>query len=881
MKPVRLTICGWGPYKGKQEIDFTGFNERGLFLITGPTGAGKTTVFDAITYALYGNMSGEIREKNSVRSDFAQADVPTYVELLMTHDGETYTIYRNPEYLRPRKRKAADKTKKQAAEKETQAESETLTREKERAVLTGPDGRSIEGSSEVTRKVQELLKLDYRQFKQLSMIAQGEFARLLSAPPSEKTRIFREIFGTDVYEKMASLLKGRSGSIYKQIMECRHKMDEDIDMLLRDGIVEESSGSYFYEGVISCLEEREKQLKKEWKESQKNCTKKEEEIRKLTAQVAEGEKVKGLFDKLEKEKRRKEELLLKKREIKEKETLLKRQEKAVSMKTAELMLASAEEKAALLAEETGSILSEIRELSDQQKEKEDFYADREETALAYGNEEKLAETERLLKQEDEKKSSMENELCKLQEDYLAAEKEEERTKLLYEQADKAYRHGMAGILAENLLEGEPCPVCGAVHHPILAAKSSEYSEEQVKILKADFEKKQNARVALHGKTTAQLVQVQSFDEQIEKLRENLAFLQECRKKCKKTILLYMNGHREEEFKADIKEYEQRLTILEEKQKLLKKRKAEQTEAGKVLKQQQKEFNEKLSLSGFASKEDYVSSLADEETILKNREEIQSYRQECRSNDEMIVHLEEETKRAKPEDIQKLKEKMQQAVLEKKELFATHARLESSLQSVKKGLSSLKEKNIHLNSLMERYSLLRDLDDAANGNNKKRLVFEQYVLASYFEDILKAANIRLRMMSSGRYELRRVKQISDGRSKDNLEIEVLDYYTGKYRSVKTLSGGESFKASLALALGMSDVVQAESGGRKVEALFIDEGFGSLDSESLEQACQALQSLVEKDRLIGIISHVPELTEKIGNQIQIRKTNSGSTAVIMLS
>lgn len=868
MKPVKLTICGWGPYKGKQEIDFTGFKERGLFLITGPTGAGKTTVFDAITYALYGNLSGEMREKNSVRSDFAQADVPTYVELLMTHDGETYTIYRNPEYLRPRKRKASG--------------ADTMTKEKERAVLTGPDGKSIEGSSEVTKKVQELLKLDYRQFKQLSMIAQGEFARLLSAAPSEKTRIFREIFGTDIYERMASILKGKSGNIYKQIMECRHKMDEDIDMLLRDGIVEESSGSYFYEGIISFLEESEKQLNKELEESFKNCSEKEEEIKQLTVRVAEEKRVRGLFEKLEKEKQRYKELLGRVHEIEDKKALLSKWEKANSIRTAELRLISAEEKEALLSDELESILNEIKELSVKKKEEEAFYADKEETALAYEKEKKLAETELLLKQVQKQKSGMEKELCKLQEDYLGAEKEEEKAKLLYEQADKAYRHGIAGILAENLLEGEPCPVCGAVHHPEPAAKSSKLpSEEFVKELKNAFEEKQRERVALHGKTTAQLAQVQSLDAQMEELKETSTRLKESRDKCKKTIILYIAEHKEEEFEINIKKYEQRLTVLEEKQKLLKKRNDEQLAAKVNLEQMQNEFEEKLSASGFLSREDYSSSLADEEAILKRREEIQSYQQECRLSSGMVTHLEEETAKAKLEDIEQLKDKMQKAVLKKKELFEAHTLLENNLQSVKKGLSSLKEKNIRLSKLMESYSLLKDMDDAANGNNKKRLVFEQYVLASYFEDILRAANIRLRLMSSGRYELRRVKQISDGRSKDNLEIEVMDYYTGKYRSVKTLSGGESFKASLALALGMSDIVQAESGGRKVEALFIDEGFGSLDSESLEQACLTLQSLVEKDRLIGIISHVAELSEKIGNQIQIRKTNGGSTATIMLS
>ena len=222
MKPIKLTLCGWGPYKEKQEVDFTNLGERGLFLITGPTGAGKTTLFDAITYALYGCMSGEIREKArvSVRSDFAGADVPTYVELLMEHGGKEYHIYRNPEYLRPRKRKSTAK----------EGDSSALTKEKERAVLTDPEGKVTEGVSEVNKTIYNLLKLDYRQFKQLSMIAQGEFARLLSALPSEKTRIFREIFGTDMYEKLAADLKAKSGALYKQIMEYRHKMDENITM---------------------------------------------------------------------------------------------------------------------------------------------------------------------------------------------------------------------------------------------------------------------------------------------------------------------------------------------------------------------------------------------------------------------------------------------------------------------------------------------------------------------------------------------------------------------------------------------------------------------------------------------------------------------------
>lgn len=884
MKPVKLTVCGWGPYKEKQEIDFTGFKERGLFLITGPTGAGKTTVFDAITYALYGNMSGEMREKNSVRSDFAQADTPTYVELLMTHNGEPYTIYRNPEYLRPKRRR----TSKNAAGKEEVKEAvraaaqETLTKEKERAVFTGPDGKSIEGSSEVTRRVQELLRLDYRQFKQLSMIAQGEFAKFLSASSLEKTRIFREIFGTDIYEKVASLLKRRSGEVYKQIMEYRNRMDEDIDMLLRDGILEEREGGNFYDGMISKLEEQAKKLKKECKVSRKNFAKVEDEVQGLTIRIAKAEKIAGLLEKLEKEKQHRELLFLREDEMKEKAGLLLKQEKAASLRGAELQLNTEKEKMDSLLKEVDGISGELKELTAIKREEESFYHEREMTAHAYEEEKQKADAELLLKERQKECSRKEKELGILQDAYLTAEGEEEAAKSLYEQADKAYRHGIAGILARNLSEGKPCPVCGSLHHPAPVDISGEVPDEtKVKAFKEVFEEKQKDRVRLHGQTTACLSQVQTVKESIEELEKKCLLLAESKKQRKDTVAAYIAKHSKEEFESCLRKYEQRLAVLEEKQKTLERKKKDQLEESKKLSAFRKEFEEKRLQLGFETKEAYLAMLADENTILKNREEIQDYQQECHLNSEMIAHLEEETKEERPEDIQALSDKLQQVSAAKKELADECAELENRLLTVQKGLSSLKEKNTKLGGLMENYSLIKDLDDAANGNNKKRLVFEQYVLASYFEEILHAANIRLKCMSSGRYELRRMLKISDGRSKDNLEIEVMDYYTGKYRSVKTLSGGESFKASLSLALGMSDVVQTKSGGRRVEALFIDEGFGSLDSESLEQACLTLQSLVEKDRLIGIISHVPELAEKIGDQIQIRKTNAGSTAVIMLS
>ena len=324
-----------------------------------------------------------------------------------------------------------------------------------------------------------------------------------------------------------------------------------------------------------------------------------------------------------------------------------------------------------------------------------------------------------------------------------------------------------------------------------------------------------------------------------------------------------------------------LTLLTEKERNNKIRQDALQEAEEQAEVSREEFEKKQTEAGFADVAAYRQFLVEEKETKLLRKEIAEYYAGCLANQEMLAHLQEETQNKSLPDLEALKLSLVQAKQESKELLKEQTGAAQLVRDTETLAASLRDKQEKLDRLMEKYQMVKDLDDAANGNNKKRLIFEQYVLAAYFERILHAANLRLHTMSGGRYELKRMEQIQDGRSKDNLEIEVLDYYTGKYRSVRTLSGGESFKVSLALALGMSDVVQAGSGGIRVETLFIDEGFGSLDSESLEQACLTLQSLVEKDRLIGVISHVPELSEKIGNQIRVHKTNAGSGLEVVVS
>ncbi len=294
----------------------------------------------------------------------------------------------------------------------------------------------------------------------------------------------------------------------------------------------------------------------------------------------------------------------------------------------------------------------------------------------------------------------------------------------------------------------------------------------------------------------------------------------------------------------------------------------------------KELNLQIKEYGFSDREQYERSHRTPEKQKAMEKELRSYQEETRFVKDLIEQLKKDIGKKEFQELSPLKDKRHELESTKEKLLCEQKKWTVLLDAIKRTLDSLRENLTELKTVSEEYGFVKDLDNIANGVNPKKLVFEQYVLASYFEEILRAANLRLFKMTSGRFEMSRLKQVGDGRSRDNLEIQVMDYYTGKYRSVKTLSGGESFKASLSLALGMSDVIQAFHGGIRVDTLFVDEGFGTLDAESLDQACEILSSLVESDRLIGIISHVPELRERIDSQLVVEKTSGGSTIKIMV-
>ncbi|NLL77305.1 MAG: SMC family ATPase [Clostridiales bacterium] len=873
MKPRILILSGWGPYKDKVEVDFTRLEERGLFLITGATGAGKTTLFDAITYALYGAMSGEMREKNSVRSDFADADTPTFVELLMQHGGEEYRIVRNPEYLRPKRR---------------QNGSGEYTKEKENAVLYMPDGNVIQGSSEVNRKIQEILVLDYRQYKQISMIAQGEFAKLLSASPAEKTRIFREIFATSVYDKFAGNLRSRSGELYKQVMECRHRMEEDIHMLSAGGIENDeelltllSGENYHYEKVLERLGETLKKYETAFTEAQEKYVSLEKETTALTEKISLAEQINEKLCKLEKERETNNALKGKQNEIEIKEEELKKARAAASL-TGDYIKSENEKKQleALLKKEQENG-KELEELKERKSDIQSLYDKRDRIMTAYECRNTYNEKKTLLNEIRRQKEKKQEELCKLQKEYLEKEAVAEEKKEAYETADRLYKWAAIGIAARLLREGEPCPVCGSLEHPDIAESTEDVpDEEKLKNLREIYHKANQSLMEIHGKTSAckgevqgKIDQEEDMNRQIEETSHRLAAIEE-------SVLEVVNGMPQVEYEKIVLLYQKLQVQEEEKTAALAKLGEEITAQKNKVEETEAIFVRKYEEAGFSDFHIFKQSIRSNAQITLLESEINDYYRKLQASDNMIIHLSEETQGKEKTDISALEGELRRKREEKQEALSMQSKWNYRLQETKKIRKSLQEKLCRLQKLNREYGMVKDLDNLASGNNPKRLVFEQYVLAGYFEEILRAANIRLFKMTNGRFELSRPEEVSDGRTKDNLEMQVFDYYTGKYRSVKTLSGGEAFKASLALALGMSDVIQSYSGGIRVETLFVDEGFGSLDSESLEQACRTLMSLVEKDRLIGIISHVPELSEKIEKQIVVTKTNVGSSIKVVV-
>ena len=752
MKPTSLVLSGWGPYRGMEQADFETM-QQGLFLVSGPTGSGKTTIFDGITFALYGEVSGSIREKDSLRSDFADASTPTFVTLNFTHRGKQYRVTRNPKYDRPK------------------LKGEGMTTEPEGGELYEGETLLASGSSQVTERVTGLLGLDYRQFRQISMIAQGEFQQLLVSSSKERTQIFRDIFQTRIYDTMTALLSARVKALNGRIDEVKHRADEITGTFrIENGDWEElkSKKNRNYRKILDFIEQEDDRLESRERELASRLGELDRSYKEQVRAIEELRSGNQAVRKYENDRK----------------TLEKLEEERDSLKEQKRELAKAYGRIPVRRERLEGKKSELRVLEEQKKG--------------------LASWQAACRQ-----------LTERQETYLKLDGEAKEKKRIYEYQDDCFKKAAAGIIARDLTEGIPCPVCGSTVHPAPASMEGEVPDEkEIRRLKADYEAASEKASTAAGAAAALVGAVKNMEE-------NLGVMD-----------LSDGGEKA------LLEIGEKLKLLEEETK----------QEEKEIRDCEKEYQDcsvKLEKQKAAYSQLKASIRVPKQTELVDLSGFEAALSECERD-------------------------RKQTAREKERTGAALALNRQSLSTLK-GHLEVKEK------LETEYGVVRELERAAGGYNGRNLVFEQYVLSVYFEDILRAANRRLLKMSGERYELHRLERARDRRSRESMEMEVLDQYTGKRRSVKSLSGGEAFNAALALALGTSDVIQSYAGGIQVEALFVDEGFGSLDAEALEQAVAILTSLSGGSSMVGIISHVEELKEQIGSHILVEKTNQGSRIV----
>ncbi len=915
MRPIELRISAFGPYAGRTVLELDRLGTRGLYLVTGDTGAGKTTIFDAITYALYGEASGDNREPAMFRSKYADPDTPTEVELCFDYGGKRYTVKRNPEYERRKTR------------------GDGYTTQKAEATLTYPDGRVVTRQREVDSAVREIMGINRSQFLQIAMIAQGDFLKLLLASTEERKKIFRQIFKTQRYQALQDKLKQMSAELQNQCEAARGNIRQYIEGILCDEndvlsleVQKAQDGVLPVAEVVTLLEnllEKDEQALGEVQNS----------IRKAEQQLEESNRKLGILENREKTKT----ALEKARQGLAEETTqnLKLQS---AFKAAEERLPERDklsnEKAQIEAEYSRyealeTLTQQIRKAksviakagqqleTDQRTwegERKKFSSLQAEYTSLENAGEGREKTERRRDSEKERLSNLnqlalafsnwhqqEKDLTTCQAEYLQKAEASRKAGAAYEEQNRAFLDAQAGIMAALLTEGTPCPVCGSLTHPSPAHKPEKApTETQLKKAKEQAEKARRAAEESSAQCREMKVKCDGQKEEIEKqlvalgetfsLEEAEAWLPTEQQKLAHS--LQELGTAISALEKQLKRRKELAALLPEREEALKKEEARLSDVAKVLEgqkaalqEQQKQWEterKKLRYADQAEAEKQAAALGKamtdltkaydvaQKALASSKEKMAGF---ASTVQELSAQLQEDCNLKREEEVEK-----KTLLTEKKEKDDCRAKLlHTRLSSNRKVLEGIRGKAETLDVLEKRYSWLKALSNTANGNisGKEKVMLETYIQMTFFDRIIARANTRFMVMSGGQYELKRRREAENNRSQSGLELDVIDHYNGTERSVKTLSGGESFKASLSLALGLSDEIQASAGGVKLDTMFVDEGFGSLDEESLDQAMRALSGLAEGNRLVGIISHVADLKNRIDRQIVVTKEKSGGS------
>ncbi|MDF2609734.1 MAG: sbcC [Lachnospiraceae bacterium] len=1047
MKPLKLTISAFGPYSGTTTIDFECFGNSGLFLISGDTGAGKTSIFDAISYALFEKTSGQTRDSNGVRSDFATLDVFTEVTLEFLHKGQKYILNRYPDQTRKSERKG-------------QAE------QKKGAYIIMPDGTKIDGRNEVRAIIASILGgLGYDQFKQIAMLAQGEFLELLLADSDKRNEILQKVFNTEFYKKVAirlreseSALRNECDDLEKSVLQYLDGIKTDENSVFYQSITELKSfkninqvneilellgqiileDSKIQSEISIDLEKFEKENNKliqretagkalnyDIKEKSRLWLVKEEldgkkaEMRTLEEKGTLGQKALSYIKPKEDAKKREEtaliqleakiekvksEIIIQEVKLKEaKNTYEFESSKEVTREKCYIEIKNIEERLpqydklkdrknhhSIVLDKIAKVDTKITALSENLLEKKQQFQELiqelsglEDSPMQLINCLNHLERENRLKIRIDNLSVDNARLIKLKETtqknklaYIEKEEQYEISNTDYEVKQKAFLREQAGILASNLVDGEPCPVCGSLEHPnitswlqdapteaeliklkevrdilskemqaasITARESKIELETKVDVMKADIlelgTRAEDANLSsdlidladlqdklLHLKTEkAEQIKVRKNEELILKLKCNRKEACEKRKseiseaadelqkeidqlKEEKSLLLIGLESLQKEIDMISKDLEynsfekatqilneKKAELEESKQKFISSEKtyheiktALETTAGLLREFEEQYVNskdnydiiltqymQKLNEFGFKKEEAYQQALLKQEQIDEIKEQCSKFELRKKEVKVQIDRLNEKINGKETVDLESIRSRMKEIKEEKSQLESRLKKVQTRIVVNKEASSRIKLIEKERFNKSKQYLDVSALSKTAGGRleGKQKITFETYVQASYFIQIIKEANKRFFEMSGKRYQLQR-KEEGNIQSFTGLELNVFDTWTGKIRSVKTLSGGESFMAALSLALGFSDIIQSFAGGIEIDTLFVDEGFGTLDSEALEQSIGTLASLTTGNRLVGIISHVDELKIRIDKQILVKKDVKGS-------
>ena len=929
MRPLKLTLSAFGPYAAETVLELEKLGRGGLYLVTGDTGAGKTTLFDAITYALYDHSSGGVREGAMLRSKYADPKTPTFVELEFEVGGKRYTVRRNPEYLRPKTR------------------GEGFTTEKADATLTYGDGRPpVTRAKEVTAAVIDVIGLDYNQFSQIVLIAQGQFTRLLNASTEERIKIFRTLFRTQRYQQLQEKLQAECSDLNQrrtaqniqigQILSGVHWAEDDPEAETLAALSAQTPPDAVAERLTQLTERQDtalsaaadarnkaderlaalqqtlgraaaaQKLREDLAAKQnelagllpaRDAARAEMErhagdaaaLDALTGQIANAETDLARYNKLEELLRQETEARGKAKQEQRKaqthrEALAALDKTLAALREEQSTLANAEAERVKLETQSKELTQRGKALRDLNELLDDCHARAQAVKTAQTAYQKAARTQ------------------------TAARERRDRL-------ERSFLDAQAGVLAQDLAEGTPCPVCGSIHHPQRAElPASAPTQAQVDAAKADADAADRsaqdasaaAREALaaekEGRSTlrrdAKALLPERFAdetaspatlgdlravaaEELERLRTAYRRLQQEQKQnqaaCQRRIQL----------EADLKAKTDRRTALEAAASEAEQQAAAQSATVQGLTQQLADTRTALP----------YPTRAEAEQALDTRKKQRDQLQDAKTQAETTLHrcekaVSDAEAAIRALNAQRLPSEEEDAPADLAALQAEKTALEArrtTLTEQEKTLTALlrpnqaalreyRQRAAERTALETRWQWVNALASTASGtlSSKQKIRLETYIQMTYLDRILVHANTRLMQMTAGQYELERIGA-ENQRSQSGLDLGVIDHYNGTRRSVKTLSGGESFKASLALALGLSDEVQRAAGGIRLDTLFLDEGFGSLDDESLEQAIRVLVGLTEGNRLVGIISHVAALKDRIDLQVVVKKARSGGSTV----